>query len=105
MRPKVFAVQPIPEVALEVLREAADVMVYPYLDRQISVAELVAAAKRTDWFFVLHETCMSAEVIYANRKLNGIGCMASSGLHIDMAACNALKIPVVLGDPKLTVSR
>ena len=35
------------------LREVADVTVYPYLDRQITVDELVANAKRADWLFVL----------------------------------------------------
>jgi hypothetical protein len=56
MKPKVFVAQPIPEVALDILREAAGVTVCPYLDRQISVDELVANAKRSDWLFVLHET-------------------------------------------------
>jgi hypothetical protein len=55
MKPKVFVVQPIPEVALDALRQAADVSVYPYMDRQISVDELVANAKRSDWLFVMHE--------------------------------------------------
>jgi hypothetical protein len=46
MRPKVFAAQPIPQVALDILRQAADVSVYPYMDRQISVDELVGGAIR-----------------------------------------------------------
>ncbi len=104
MRPKVFVVQPIPEVALDVLRQAAEVSVYPYLDRQISLDELVANAKRCDWLFVLHETIVNAEVINANPNLKGIGCMAASKLHIDMEAANARKIPVVLADPN-SVSR
>ncbi len=33
MKPKVFVVQPIPEAALDVLRQVADVSVYPYMDR------------------------------------------------------------------------
>ena len=78
MKPKVFVTQPIPEVALNVLREAAEVTVYPYMDRQISVDELAAAAKRADWLFVLHETNVPAEVIYANAGLQGIGAMAAS---------------------------
>ena len=48
MKEKVFVAQPIPEVALEVLREVADVSVYPYMDRQITVEELVANARRAD---------------------------------------------------------
>src|ERR1700730_18432757 len=102
MKPKVFVAQPIPEVALDVLREAAEVEEYPYMDRQISIDELVAAAKRSDWLFVLHETNVTAEVIYANPNLKGIGAMASSDPLIDMEAANARKIPVVLEDPKAT---
>jgi phosphoglycerate dehydrogenase-like enzyme len=98
MKPKVFVVQPIPEVALEILREAADVTVYPYLDRQISVDELAANAKRADWLFVLHETPVTAEVINANPNLKGIGCMAGGHLFIDVDAANARKIPIVLED-------
>src|ERR1700722_20639255 len=98
MKPKVFVVQPIPEVALDILREAADVTVYPYLDRQISVDELAANAKRADWLFVLHETPVTAEVINANPNLKGIGCMAGGHLHIDVEAANARKLPIVLED-------
>jgi glyoxylate reductase len=102
MKPKVFVAQPIPEVALDVLREAAEVDVYPYMDRQISVDELVANAKRCEWLFVLHETNVTAEVIYANPNLQGIGAMASSNPHIDMEAANARRLPVILEDPKAT---
>ena len=102
MKPKVFVAQPIPEIALDVLREAAEVDVYPYTDRQISVDELVANAKRCDWLFVLHETNVTAEVIFANPNLRGIGAMTSSNPHIDMEAANVCKIPVILEDPKAT---
>jgi phosphoglycerate dehydrogenase-like enzyme len=98
MKPKVFVVQPIPEVALDILREAADVTVYPYLDRHISIDELVANAKRSDWLFVLHETPVTAEVINANPNLKGIGCMAGGHLFIDVEAANARKLPIVLED-------
>jgi glyoxylate reductase len=101
MKPKVFVAQPIPEVALDILRQAADVSVYPYMDRQISVDELVGGAKRSDWLYVMHETNVTAEVIYANPDLKGIGAMCSSNPNIDMKAANACKIPVILGDPKL----
>jgi lactate dehydrogenase-like 2-hydroxyacid dehydrogenase len=101
MRPKVFVAQGIPEVALDVLREVADVAVYPYMDRQISVPELAAAAKRSDWLYVLHETNVNAEVIYANPKLSGIGAMCAYGPNVDMKAANECRIPVILGDPKL----
>src|ERR1700722_14491590 len=96
MKPKVFVVQPIPEVALDILRQAAEVSVYPYMDRQISVDELVGGAKRSDWLFVLHETNVTAEVIYANPDLKGIGAMAATP-HIDMAAADARNLPSLLG--------
>jgi lactate dehydrogenase-like 2-hydroxyacid dehydrogenase len=102
MKPKVFVAQPIPEVALDVLREAAEVDVYPYMDRQISVDELAANAKRCDWLFVLHETNVTAEVINANPHLKGIGAMASANPLIDMDAANARKLPVIIEDPKIT---
>jgi glyoxylate reductase len=102
MKPKVFVAQPIPEDALDVLREAAEVTVYPYMDRQISIDELVANAKRADWLFVLHETNVTAEVINANPRLQGIGAMALSTPLIDMDAASARKIPVILEDPKAT---
>jgi glyoxylate reductase len=102
MKDRVFVAQPIPEAALEVLREAADVSVYPHMDRQITVEELVSNAKRADWLFVLHETNVTAEVISANPKLKGIGAMAAKNPNIDMKAANARKLPVVLEDPKAT---
>jgi glyoxylate reductase len=101
MKPKVFVVQPIPQVALDVLREEADVSVYPYLDRQISMDELMANARRCDWLFVMHETHVSAEVMDANPGLKGIGVLGSTP-HIDMEAANARRIPVILGDPEIT---
>ena len=96
MRERVFVAQPIPEVALEVLREVADVTVYPYLDRQITVDELVANAKRSDWLFVLHETNVTAEVINANPNLKGIGAMCSANPLVDMKAATARKLPVIV---------
>jgi lactate dehydrogenase-like 2-hydroxyacid dehydrogenase len=99
MKPKVFVVQPIPEPALDILRQEAEVTVYPYLDRQIGVDELAAAARRSDWLYVLHETNVSAEVLEANPRLTGIGAMARFDPHIDMDAANRLGIPVVVEGP------
>ena len=39
MRPKVFVAQPAVETAIDILREVADVTVYPHLDRQITADE------------------------------------------------------------------
>ena len=99
MTPKVFVVQPIPEAALDVLRGAADVTVYPHLDRQISTDELVGNAKRSDWLFVLGDTIVPAEVINANPELKGIGALSKAGSNIDMEAATARKLPVIGEDP------
>ena len=98
MRPKIFVVQPIPEVALDIMREVADVTVYPYTDRQIAVDVLVANAKRADYLFVMHETSVPAEVINANPDLKGIGAMGGDTALIDFAAANARKLPIVCAD-------
>ncbi len=71
MKPKLFVVQPIPDVALDILRSVADVRVYPYLDRQISTDELVINAMHSDWLFVLGDTIVPAEVINANPNSEG----------------------------------
>ena len=87
--------QPIPEVALEILREAAEVTVYPYLDRQITVDELVMNAKRCDYMFVLGDMILTKEVIDANPGLKGIGALTKAGANIDLKAATARRLPVV----------
>jgi glyoxylate reductase len=99
MRPRVFVAQPIPEPALELMRQEAEVTVYPYMDRQISVDELAVAARRSDWLFVLHETRVTADVLNANPDLTGIGAMARFDPDIDMETANRLGIPVVAENP------
>src|SRR5579871_3200327 len=98
MKPKVFVAQPIPEVALDVLRQEADVTVYPYMDRQITVDVLAAAARRADYLFVMHETEVTAEVINANPNLKGIGAMGGTTALIDWEAARAHKLPIVAAD-------
>jgi phosphoglycerate dehydrogenase-like enzyme len=96
---KVFVGQPIAEVALEILRREAEVTVYPYLDRQITEDELIANAKRNDWLFLASDNIVPAAVINANRALRGIATVSRIGLHIDLAAATARKLPVVTADP------
>jgi lactate dehydrogenase-like 2-hydroxyacid dehydrogenase len=98
-KPRVFVAQPIPEPALDILREAAEVEVYPYLDRQISVAELAAGARRAEWLYVLHETNVTAEVLEANPRLKGIAAMAKFDPCIDFAVAHRLNIPIIVEDP------
>src|ERR1700704_4523405 len=94
MKYKVFVGQPIAEVALEILRREAEVTVYPYLDRQITEDELIDNAKRNDWLFLASDNMVPAAVVNANPALQGIATVSRIGLHIDLAAATALKMPV-----------
>jgi lactate dehydrogenase-like 2-hydroxyacid dehydrogenase len=109
LSPRVFVVQPIPDVAIDILREVADVEVYPYLDRQITIDELSSAARRSDYLFAMHETTITAEVLDANPKLKAIGTLGRVSETIDEEAAAARGIPILRGvdgtQPFLGVSR
>jgi len=99
MRPNVFVAQPVAETALAILREAAEVTVYPYLDRQITADELMANAQRHDWLMLASDNIICAQIINGSPGLKGIGTVSRNGLYIDMAAATARKLPVVTSDP------
>jgi len=99
MRPKVFIAQPAVEAAADILREVADVTVYPYLDRQITADELAANARRADWLMLVSDNIVTKEIIDGAAELKGIGTVSTRGLYIDMAAATARKIAVVTSDP------
>ncbi len=65
MRSKVFIPQPIPEVALNRLKESAEVEVFPHLDRVISREELLKAVKGKNYLYAMAEIPFPAEVIDA----------------------------------------
>jgi glyoxylate reductase len=95
--PRVFVVQPIPEPALELMREVAEVEVYPYTDRMVSTDELAAAARRSDYIFTMHETMIPREVVEANPQLKGIAVGGDDYPYmIDVAACQEAGIPILL---------
>jgi glyoxylate reductase len=109
MRPRVFVVQPVPDVAIEILRSVADVEIYPYMDRQISAGELASAARRADYIFAMHETTVTEEVFAANPNLKGV---VLAGLHsdtVDFDAARQHAIPILtaaaLAPPSLRVSK
>ena len=84
---------------MQVLREVAEVEVFPRLDRQISLAETVAAAQRSDYLVALHGNYMPAEVLDANPHLKGIGIMGGTTVKVDMDAALRHKIPIVTTPP------
>jgi lactate dehydrogenase-like 2-hydroxyacid dehydrogenase len=99
MRDRVFVAQPITEAALDIIRQEADVTVYPYLDRQITEDELTANVKRNDWLFIASDNIVPAAVINANPAFKGIAASSSRGLFVDIAAATARKLPVFTADP------
>jgi glyoxylate reductase len=86
-------------MALDVLRAAADVEVFPRLDRQIATHELVAGAQRADYLFVLGDTVVPAEVIRANPELKAIGALTRTGANIDLDAAGQQGLPIVIEAP------
>jgi lactate dehydrogenase-like 2-hydroxyacid dehydrogenase len=98
MKPRVFVAQPIAEATLDILREAAEVTVYPYLDRQITADELAANARRHDWLFLASDNIITAEILDTAPALKGIGTVSTRGLYVDMAAATARKVAVVTSD-------
>lgn len=86
---KVFVAHPIPDVALDRLREVAEVEVFGGHHRDITVAELESAARRSDYIFCMHQTPVTASMVAANPRLKGYGVTeARDDLHA-VAACEA----------------
>jgi lactate dehydrogenase-like 2-hydroxyacid dehydrogenase len=101
MRPRVFVVQPVPDVAVDRLRQVADVEVFPYTDRQVSVDELAAAARRSDYLFAMHETMIPKAVFDANPDLRAIAVGGSDYADmIDVAALEAAGVRLLFPTPE-----
>jgi glyoxylate reductase len=100
MRPRVFAVQPIPQAPLRVLQDVADVEVFPNVRRQISLEETIDGARRSDYLLGLHGNFVPAEVITANPKLKGIAFLGGFTVKVDFDAALACKIPVLSAHPE-----
>ena len=105
MKPRVFVVQPIPDVALDLLREVAEVTVFPHLDRQISADELVANVKRCDYLFGMGDTLIPAEVINANPGLKGISVVSKKASNVDLEAARVRRVPVGTNHPADAIYR
>jgi glyoxylate reductase len=97
---RIFVVQPIPEPALEMMRAAAEVEVYPYTDRMVTVDELYAVARRCDYIFAMHETMIPAAVVADQPRLKGIavGGRDASDM-IDVPACAAAGVQLIHAMP------
>ncbi|MET7397022.1 NAD(P)-dependent oxidoreductase [Dactylosporangium sp. NPDC005572] len=94
-RPHIFVSQPIPEPALELMRQHAEVEVFPWDHREVSVDELHAASLRSDYFFLMHSNPIREQFLF-NTRLKGIGCaVVRDDLH-DVAALERSDVKVLL---------
>jgi len=93
VKPRVFVVQPIMEVAAEALREHAEVEIFQS-ERMISRDELKAALKRADFLYTLGDTPIDADILDANPDLKGIAAMTMITNVIDLDAATERGIPV-----------
>lgn len=93
---KIFATQPIPEKALNRLREVGSVEVNPDSAHILAKTDLIAALKRNDYLFCLLHDTVDAEVINLSPNLKMIASMAIVPAGIDVVAATARRIPVTM---------
>jgi lactate dehydrogenase-like 2-hydroxyacid dehydrogenase len=99
MRPKIFVSQPIPQPALDLMAEVADLEVFPWDHREASIDELESAAQRSDYFFIMHTVPIRAQYFRPGAKLRGIGMqMAREDLH-DLEAMKAAGVKQIMSTP------
>jgi glyoxylate reductase len=97
-RPRVFVAHPIPNIAIDRLREVAEVEVFPGARRDITVGELESAARRSDYIFCMHQTPVTASMIAANPGLKGFGVSAVRDDVQDIAACEAAGVRLLVAE-------
>src|SRR5580704_4294916 len=95
MQPKVFVCQPIPPVAIDRLREYAEVEVFPFSHRAISIGELESAARRSDYIFCMHETPVTESIAAANPNLRGFALGRAHAEIVDIEACKRIGVPLL----------
>ena len=88
MKPRIFVSQPVPEVALDRMREYGEVEVFPWKHRDISLGELESAVRRSDYVFCMHSIPITEAMVAANPNLIGYG-LAS--VRADLHAVEAVE--------------
>jgi glyoxylate reductase len=97
-RPRVYVAHPIPEPAIDRLREVADVELFTNPYRDITIAEMESAARRCDYIFCMHQTPITASIVAANPNLLGFGVSYAESDEHDVEACKAAGIPLLEGE-------
>lgn len=94
-RPKVFVLQPIMDIALDALKDFADVEVFES-DRMITKLELLDGVRRCDFLFALGASTIDDEILDANPDLKGIATMGLWADPVFVKAATKRKIPVTI---------
>lgn len=96
-QPKVFIAHPIPQPAIDRLREFADVRVFSGHHRDITVEELETEARRNDYIFCMHQTPVTESMVAANPNIRGYGVSKIEASHHATEACEAAGIKLLEG--------
>lgn len=92
MKPKVFVTRPLPAAALETLSRQAELTVRPD-DKSLPAEEFAAAAREVEGLLVAGAR-VTAEVLKSASRLRAISNAGVGYDNIDIAGCNARRIPV-----------
>ena len=96
MKPKLFIPQPIPQVAVDRLKDMVELTIYPHTDRRMPYDEVLEAVRDQDILFALGEIPYDAQTIEAAQNLKYIAAMHGSATFVDKAAATKRGIPVSL---------
>lgn len=94
MKPKVFVPQPIPDAAVDRLRQRCAVTMFPDVDRRMGYDEVLAAVGDQEVLYALGEVPYDERVIQAAGRLQLIAAMHVSATFVDIAAATRRGIPV-----------
>lgn len=92
-KPRVFVVQEIPEPALNMIKERAEVTVFDR-DRMISRPEFKEGVAGCDFLYTLGDVPLDGEIMDANPNLKGIAVMTMIPNVVDIDAATERGIPV-----------
>lgn len=93
MKPRVFVVQPVMDVALDILGPHAEAEVFDS-KRMISRDELKAGLRRSDFLYTLGDVPIDADILDVNPDLRGIAVMTMNPNVVDVDAATERGIPV-----------
>lgn len=96
--PRIYVSQPIPEPALDYMRAHAEVEVFPWKHREMTVPELESAVKRADYLYCMHTIPITRSMVEANPDLLGYGVAGTRDDLQDLEAVAEAGISMLVAD-------